>query len=109
MYDNITIVESPDSLERFTQGGNVLYKLGVGRFRSPGHPAGNQQLHSQMPFFRAASTQLRFNVYRNTVYMGQYALVDYCKKVSFEGFTYFLFTLHRRAALEKIDTEVVVV
>jgi len=107
MVESVEIHEHPNSLEKFTQGGKVLFKIGVGRMLSPGHPAGNQQLHSQMPFFKS-SYLLSINgglpVYRLTygkrVFMGNYVLVDYKKRMSFEGFTYFLFILHRR---EKFD------
>lgn len=115
MFDNlyksdivsrIEIVEHPKSLERFTQHGNILYKLGVGKFLNPGHPAGNQQLHSQMPFFKSAALH-HFQVYKRgsdgtSEYMGSYMLEDYAKKLSFEGFSYFVFRL-RRKTLSKIE------
>jgi hypothetical protein len=99
-FSRIEIVEHPKSLERFAQHDNILHKLGVGKFLSPGHPAGNQQLHSQMPFFNSASKH-NFQVYKKalngeTHYMGEYMLEDYKKKMSFEGFSYFLFRLRRR-------------
>jgi len=115
MFDNlykheeigkIEIVEHPKSLERFTQHGNILYKVGVGKFLNPGHPAGNQQLHSQMPFFKSAAKH-NFQVYKRATdgesqYMGEYLLDDYKKKMSFEGFSYFQFKM-RRKAVPKID------
>ena len=96
----IEIIEHPKSLEKFTQHGNILYKLGVGKFLTPGHPAGNQQLHSQMPFFNSAARH-NFQVYTKNIdgssdYMGEYVLHDYKKKLSFEGFSYFLFMLRRK-------------
>ena len=109
MFDNlhksqditrVDIIEHPKSLERFTQNGNILYKLGVGKFLSPGHPAGNQQLHSQIPFFNSAA-RYYFHVYKIPIgeepqYMGEYVLESYTKKSSFEGFSYFLFRLRRQ-------------
>jgi hypothetical protein len=99
-FTRIEIVEHPKSLERFVQNGNILYKLGVGKFLEPGHPAGNQQLHSQIPFFNSAARH-NFIVYKKAInsdthYMGEYVLEDYKKKMSFEGFTYFLFRLRRQ-------------
>lgn len=98
---SIYVDYDPNSLERFEQGGNVLKILGKGRMKTPGHPAGNQQYSSQAPFVRAASLQKVFPVYYRMksvlAYMGEYALDSMTKKESFEGFTYFLFTLHRRS------------
>lgn len=110
MFDNlykhddigrIEIAVHPKSLERFTQHGNILYKLGVGKFLNPGHPAGNQQLHSQIPFFKSAAKH-NFQVYKIgadgvSQYMGEYFLDEYKKKTTFEGFSYFQFKMMRRA------------
>jgi hypothetical protein len=99
---SIYVDYDPNSLERFEQGGNVLKILGKGRMKTPGHPAGNQQYSSQAPFVRAASLQKLFPVYYRMksvlAYMGEYSLQSMTKKESFEGFTYFLFTLHRRSS-----------
>ncbi len=99
---SIYVDYDPNSLERFEQQGRVLKILGKGRMKTPGHPAGNQQYSSQGPFVRAASLQKLFPVYyrMNSVlaYMGEYSLQSMTKKESFEGFTYFLFTLHRRSS-----------
>ena len=98
----------PDSLEGFYTGGNTLRIIGAGRMRSPGHPAGNQQYHSQLPFLRLASVQRLFPAYycdgSVKIHMGDYALHSFQKKESFEGFTYFVFTLLRKklpAALQR--------
>ncbi len=89
----------PDSLEGFYSGGNRLRIIGSGRIRSPGHPAGNQQYHSQT-ILRQAYVQRLFPAYycdRSVkIYMGEYQLHSFAKKESFEGFTYFVFTLIRR-------------
>jgi len=99
MSQTIIINHHPASIERFTQGGRVLTKIGVGRMKSPGHPGGNQQLHTQLPFFRSVSKQRVFPVFwvknSKTMYMGDYKLSSYGKRQSFEGFTYFSFTMHR--------------
>ena len=90
----------PNSLEGFCNGGNTLKMIGVGRQRTPGHPAGNQQYHSQMAFLRLAYTQRLFPAYYvdgdMKIYMGEYSVYSLKKKQSFEGFTYFLFTLIRK-------------
>lgn len=109
MVESIEIFEHPTSLEKFTQGGKVLNKIGIGRMLSPGHPAGNQQLHSQVAFFKSSvRLQGGLPVYKSSngkrIFMGNYVLVDYKKRMSFEGFTYFLFILHRR---EKFDENAV--
>ncbi len=96
----IIVQYHPDSLEGFCNGGNTLRIIGTGRLRSPGHPAGNQQYHSQMTFLRLASVQRLFPAYycdgSLKIHMGEYSLHSFKKKESFEGFTYFLFTLHRK-------------
>jgi hypothetical protein len=95
----IVVQYHPDSLEGFCNGGNTLKIIGTGRIRSPGHPAGNQQYHSQ-GFIRLASVQRLFPAYfchgSLKIYMGEYQLHSFAKKESFEGFTYFLYTLIRR-------------
>ena len=95
----ILIHYHPNSLEGFYNGGNSLKMIGAGRISSPGHPAGNQQYHSQ-GFLRQASIQRLFPAYYCCgpvkIHMGDYALHSFKKKESFEGFTYFLFTLHRK-------------
>ena len=96
----ITIVYHPNSLEGFRVNGNVLTKIGVGRLKSPGQPGGNQMYHSQVDFIRAAGKQRRFPVYHRVgetdTYMGEYSLDCIYKRHSFEGFTYFSYTLRRQ-------------
>jgi hypothetical protein len=96
----ILIHYHPNSLEGFYNGGNSLRMIGAGRLCSPGHPAGNQQYHSQLPFLRQASKQWLFPAYYCCgpvkIHMGDYTVHSFKKKESFEGFTYFLFTLHRK-------------
>lgn len=97
----IVIEYHPESLEGFENQGNILKMLGTGRMKTPGHPAGNQQYSSQAPFLRAASVQRVFPVYSRVdsvdTYMGKYSIDSFRKKQSFEGFTYFVFTLHRKS------------
>lgn len=96
----ILVEYHPDSLEGFYNGGNTLRVIGAGRMRSPGHPAGNQQYHSQLAFLRLASVQRLFPAYYSCgpvkIHMGDYALHSFKKKQSFEGFVYFVFTLLRK-------------
>jgi len=98
--EKIIVVYHPESLEGFDVNGHRLRILGAGRTSTPGHPVGNQQYASQLNFLKAASTQRLFPVYHRVgvteTYMGEYSLVSFRKKESFEGFTYFLFTLHRK-------------
>jgi len=95
------IQESPNSLERFENGGRVLYKLGKGRLMGPGHPAGNQQYYQQLSFFKQSALQRLFPVFvirqdGSRFFAGQYEYDSIKKKESFEGFTYFLIKLLRR-------------
>jgi hypothetical protein len=96
----ITVIHHPESLEGFDINGHRLRILGAGRTSTPGHPVGNQQYASQLTFLKTASTQRLFPVYHRIgteeTYMGEYALDSMKKRESFEGFTYFLFTLHRK-------------
>lgn len=98
--ETITVIHHPDSLEGFDVNGHRLRILGSGRKSTPGHPVANQQYASQLNFLKAASTQRLFPVYHRVgtteTYMGEYSLNSFRKKESFEGFTYFLFTLHRK-------------
>ena len=96
----ITIEYHPNSLEGFRINGNVLTKIGVGRLKSPGQPAGNQIYYNQVDFIRTAGKQKRFPVYHKVgetvTYMGEYSLDCIYKRHSFEGFTYFSYTLRRQ-------------
>jgi hypothetical protein len=68
--------------------------------RSPGHPAGNQIFAKQLPFLGLTKKQTQFPIFYielngDVVYMGCYSLLDYKKKVSFEGFSYFEYKMAR--------------
>jgi hypothetical protein len=99
----VVIEHHPESLECVQNNGNTIKMLGTGRMKTPGHPAGNQQYSSQAPFLRAASKGL-FPVYWRVdslvTYMGEYTVDSFQKKQSFEGFTYFVFTLFRKRCCE---------
>jgi len=93
----ICITYHERSLESFENKGHILKMIGVGRRRG-GRPIGNQQYDAQLEFLNTASIQKTFSVFSKDgteTYMGEYSLHSFTKKVSFEGFTYFLFTLHR--------------
>lgn len=96
----IIINYHPQSLERFENNGHILKKIGVGRMASPGRPGGNQQYYSQLEFVRTLKVQRLFPVFYNMghkiEYMGEYALETFTKRQSFEGFTYFIYTMHRK-------------
>jgi hypothetical protein len=99
--EKIIVQDHPASLEGFDINGHRLRILGSGRTSTPGHPVGNQQYESQLKFLKAASRQRLFPVYHRIgteeTYMGEYALDSMKKRESFEGFTYFLFILHRKS------------
>lgn len=97
----IEVLQAYDSLEGFYRGGNKLTLIGVGMMKSPGHPSGNQQFHSQISFLRLLSKEKVLPMYCKrldgvSIYMGEYSLQTFKKRTSFEGFGYFEYTLLRK-------------
>jgi len=96
----LKVYEHPKSLEQISQGGHIIHIIGNGVLRSPGHPAGNQIFAKQLPFFGLIKKQAHFPIFYmelngDVVYMGCYSMLDYKKKVSFEGFSYFEYKMAR--------------
>ena len=96
----IEIIKHPDSLERICQNGRVVYLLGIGKMKSPGHPSGNQQHASQLPFFNYAMTHPHlFSIYHRkddlTTFLGMYYMIETKKKITSAGFTYFEYKMVR--------------
>jgi len=96
----LKIIEHPKSLERIEQHGHIIYVLGNGLLRSPGHPAGNQLIASQLKFLSLTQKQRLFPIFKielsgDVVYMGKYKMLEYKKKLSFEGFSYFEYKMAR--------------
>lgn len=98
---SIVIKDHKDSLESIQMDGRVVYIIGPGVLKSPGHPAGNQQIYRQLIIFNIASTRpFLFKIYNkdlnnHTEYLGEYRLIDYKIKISFEGFRYYEYKLLR--------------
>ena len=97
----LLVIDHPDSLEKIEREGQIVKVIGKGIMKSPGHPAGNQQYYSQILFLHNASIKpYLFPIYnRDTAnrieYLGQYKLLSFKIKMSFEGFRYYEFTMVR--------------
>ena len=94
----LLIAHCKGSYESFTQNGRVLYCIGQGRKRTPGHPSGHQNLSNQILLKKSETQRLypAFRIFPNCVeYMGEYRLVSYRRTMSFEGFLYFEYKLLR--------------
>ena len=98
----LILKESPGSLESITSNGQIVTLIGRGRLKSPGHPAGNQQLEAQVDFFSHASISPYLfsiflkDIYGRMEYLGEYFMVSNKIKMSFEGFRYYEFKMLRR-------------
>jgi hypothetical protein len=96
----IYVREHPDSIESRRPDGQVIKVIGRGILKSPGHPGGNQSIESQRNLMRAIIKQIYLPIFiieidNTIVYMGNYYLARYAKKLSFAGFAYYEFTMHR--------------
>jgi hypothetical protein len=97
----ILIKDHKDSLESIERDGKIIYMVGPGVLKSPGHPAGNHQHNRQANLFRVASTKPQyFKIFNRdcngfTEYMGEYSILDYKIKISFEGFRYYEYKMVR--------------
>ena len=95
----LEIAQCDGSYEYFSQNNRVLHCIGQGPRRSPGHPSGNQRESRQCFLHGPSSLQAIYPVFRifaNCIeYVGNYRLLSWKKKISFEGFIYFEFTLSR--------------
>jgi hypothetical protein len=98
---DILIRDHKDSLESIQRDGKIIFMVGQGVLKSPGHPAGNQQFDRQMNIFRVASTSpylfKLFNKDLNgcTEYLGEYRILDFKIKLSFAGFRYYEYKMVR--------------
>lgn len=97
----LLVIDHPESLESIERDGQIVKVLGKGRMKSPGHPAGNQQSFSQMSILQHSTKEpYLFSIYNRdtalrTEYLGQYKLLWYKIKMSFEGFRYYEYTMVR--------------
>ena len=98
------ITENARSLDSVIQGGQVVYKVGIGRMNGPGHPAGNQMFYRQTPILDSLKNYQRAPVIRLGVdgvaapveYLGMYKFDSLLIGTSFEGFKYYIFKMHRK-------------
>ena len=98
------ITENARSLDSVIQGGQVLYKVGIGRMNGPGHPAGNQMFYRQKPIFDSLNKHQQVPVFRlgpnglagPVEYLGMYKFDSLLIGTSFEGFKYYIFKMHRK-------------
>ena len=101
----LKIVHDKGSYESFTQNGRILYCVGQGRKKSPGHPSGHQAMSKQILLNGNQRLYPAFRILSNCVeYMGNYRLVSYKKAISFEGFLYFEYKLFRENMYSVINT-----
>ena len=97
----LLVIDHPGSLESIEREGQIVKVLGKGIMKSPGHPAGNQQYCSQIPFLSYASIKpYLFPIYNRDYanrieYLGKYKLLHFKIRISFEGFRYYEFTMVR--------------
>ena len=98
---SIVIKDHKDSLESIQFNGRIIYIIGPGVLKSPGHPAGNQQYNRQFTIFNVASTKpYLFKIFNKdlegrTEFLGEYKLLDYKIKMSFAGFRYYEYKMIR--------------
>lgn len=89
-----------DSLERVRSDLRVVYKVGIGGMKSPGHPSGNQIYYRQKPILDSLKKYMYLPVLviysdRCIQYLGMFKYKCLRIKLSFEGFKYYEFELHR--------------
>lgn len=97
---SLKITDHPDTYHRCTHSDRLIHYVGVGRTRSPGHPAGNQSECKQFPFRRSWVLQNPFPVLRKrydetVVLLGYYYVDGISKRVGNEGFAYFQILLRQ--------------
>jgi hypothetical protein len=98
---HLLVIDHPDSLETIERDGQIVKVLGKGIMKSPGHPAGNQQYYTQMELLSAATIKpYLFPIYNKDSigrieYLGQYKLLWFRIRMSFEGFRYYEYTMMR--------------
>jgi hypothetical protein len=120
---SLKLTDHSDTYNRCTHNNRVIYYVGAGRTRSPGHPSGNQSEYKQIPFRRSWMLQNPFPVLRKkyddtVVLLGYYYVDGISKRVGNEGFAYFQIMLRQiieqrsivatrplRTRAERIDAE----
>ena len=95
----IYIVQCKRSYEYFERNDSVLVCIGQGPKSSPGHPSGNQYDSNQLLLHGPPSLQGLYPVFRifsdSVEYVGNYRLIGWRKRISFEGFAYYEYKFTR--------------
>ena len=90
---------SKGSYEYFERNDSILVCIGQGPKSSPGHPSGNQYDSNQLLLHGPSSLQHLYPVFRifsdSVEYVGNYRLLNWRKRVSFEGFAYYEYKFTR--------------
>jgi len=98
---SIVIQDHKDSLESIQRDGQIVYIVGPGILKSPGHPAGNQQYDRQFVIFNIAiNPPYLFKIFnkdkeKRIEFLGEYRLMSHTIKMSFEGFRYYEYKMVR--------------
>ena len=98
----VNISTDSDSLDRVRSDLRVVYKVGLGGMKTPGHPSGNQMYYRQAPILdslkKYASLPVIIKYSDGCIqYLGMFKYKCLRIKTSFEGFKYYEFELHRRS------------
>jgi len=97
----LVIQDHRDSIESIERDGQIVKALGNGMLKSPGHPSGNQSNERQIRLLRGLSVKpylisiFNIDLEKKIEYLGEYSLLNYEIKRSFEGFRYYMFTMRR--------------
>jgi len=96
----VNISTDLDSLDRVRSDLRVVYKVGLGGMKTPGHPSGNQMYYRQAPILdslkKYASLPVLVRYSDGFIqYLGMFKYKCLRIKTSFEGFKYYEFELHR--------------
>jgi len=101
LVTSLKITDAPEMYHEIKHGGRFIYYVGFGRMRSPGHPASTQQYYRQNAFLNSIQAvniiPVLHAVGRNkrVHLLGNYVAKDIYKRVSNEGFAYFLVRLQK--------------
>jgi len=101
LITSLKITDAPEMYHEIKHGGRFIYYDGFGRMRSPGHPASTQQYYRQNAFLNSIQAvniiPVLHAVGRNkrVHLLGNYVAKDIYKRVSNEGFAYFLVRLQK--------------
>jgi hypothetical protein len=105
----VNISTDLDSLDRVRSDLRVVYKVGLGGMKTPGHPSGNQMYYRQAPILdslkKYASLPVIIKYSDGCIqYLGMFKFNYLRIKMSFEGFKYYEFELHRRSPQANSET-----